>query len=69
MASMGQFQGENHCWLKRTQRLVSDMSHKKTHLDNSQDFGENIIWSDKTKAERTLEILNSITSDVKLVSI
>lgn len=37
MASMGVLQGENHCWLKTTQSLIS-------HL-------ENILWTNETKAE------------------
>ena len=49
MASMGEFQGENHCWPKWTQRSISHLPWK--HLDDPQDFWENILWTDETKVE------------------
>ncbi len=37
-ASMGEFQGKSHCWLKRTQRLVSHLS--KNNLIIPKIFGQ-----------------------------
>ena len=47
MASMAEFQGENHFWPKIT--LKAHLTFGKKHLNDHQDFWENILSTDKTR--------------------
>ena len=48
MASMGEFQGENHYWPKNTKACLTFAKH---HLDYPRDYKGNILWTNETRVE------------------
>ena len=63
MASMGELQGENHCWQKRTQRLVSHLPRNILMIPKT--FGE-IFYGLTRQKINFLEGVQPVTSGVKI---